>query len=66
MEPHIVAKPPPLVFQNIQFVQLCKLMKEILPDSQFELKTQSKNNTAVFLTSSKDYRNAVIVCREKK
>jgi hypothetical protein len=47
-----VAKPPPLVFQNMQFVQLCKLIKAILPDSQFELKTQSKNNMAVFLTTT--------------
>jgi Associated with zinc fingers len=66
MEPEVLAKPPPLVFKNIQFVQLCKLIKEILPESQFELKTQSKVNTAVFLTSSEDYRKAVKVCREKK
>jgi hypothetical protein len=51
-----VAKP--LVFQNMQFVQLLKLIKEILPDSQFELKTESKNN--------KDYRKAVKVCRKKR
>jgi hypothetical protein len=58
-----VVKPPPIVFTNTKYLVLVKLLKTVHPGSKFVLKTRQKNDTAVHLETSEDYRKAVKACR---